>query len=199
LLGHADQLKEDLEALRAEDRRLENAGLVTSWYLFDDNADKARGYRLPAIKGDEWEIFREWVYTLPETRRMMTNPTDPASLDKCASRMLYRTPKAFWDAHWNAPALESGSDDGRIFPGPYMDALRPNNGGDDSSTSTPVAEGERVFEVEEPDVLFDGDHPAMASNDLPVAALPAPPANTPRPLGTSHPIPGRQVVEDGFI
>ncbi|KAF9736426.1 hypothetical protein PMIN06_008438 [Paraphaeosphaeria minitans] len=60
------QTCKDMCVLNKEHERLKLLGDLTRWYLFDSKADKARGYRMPAVKSREWEIYRQWVYTLPE-------------------------------------------------------------------------------------------------------------------------------------
>ncbi|KAJ4355524.1 uncharacterized protein N0V89_003541 [Didymosphaeria variabile] len=117
LEGHSD----DLYLLEAVNNNLTRF----SWYLYDNEADKERGFRLPADKGPEWEAFREWVSTLPETRKSMSDKHDPRSLDVLASEMLYKHCPVLWDGHRNAPRPEVSAEPGNydVFSMSDLEAL----------------------------------------------------------------------------
>lgn len=196
------QQREEMVALQKENARLNDAGLVTRWYLSDAEADKARGFRLPAVMGPEWEMFQQWVYTLPETRKSMFTPHDPRPLDLLASNLLYKAPEVRWDAHWNAPPILlyvhpffSTNDIEALAAGQATDVGEqdlPDLPTDNSAASFPGRDppaNEPADRDEEADVL--GSRPAATA----IMVLP-----DARPLVASHAVtPDHQVVEDGFI
>ena len=86
----------DLTYLVLEDDRMFHLGLYTRWY---EPTHTERGFQMPITLGVEWELFQQWVYTLPETRRSLFDHNK--SLDMLTSEVLYETDKVY-DSHWNA-------------------------------------------------------------------------------------------------
>ncbi|KAL1604946.1 hypothetical protein SLS60_004487 [Paraconiothyrium brasiliense] len=155
------QLRQSIDALDDDSEglyQMVNASInLPRWYLYDDKADEERGFRLPTVKGPEWEKFREWVYTLPETHKSMFNKHNPRSLDVLASEMLYKSWPVLWDGHWNAPKPVVKVDDEHynVFSMFDIDALTGsvNHGGPaDEVYSDYVA---KVFKVIEKEFLED--------------------------------------------
>ncbi|KAF2439210.1 hypothetical protein P171DRAFT_490644 [Karstenula rhodostoma CBS 690.94] len=191
-----------LFALKDETERLENSGVVTQWYLYDAKADKARGYHLPAVKGPEWEIYRQWVYTLPETRKSMSDAHDPRPLDLLASNILYKAHPSMWDAHWNAPLVQPH------VPHPFfslhdMSALLAAGGESDEDSDEELDAGERALPTLPTDRGVNLPIRSREEVDVLVDILVAPfnvLLGVPRLPVTNHAVtPDHQVVEDGFI
>lgn len=163
-------------------RRLTDSGIVTRWYLYDAERDQERSYHLPGVVGPEWEAFRQWVYTLPETRKAMGANANPGALDRLASEMLYKNGETFWDGHWSGPEPNIFSP---IFTVNDMQALGiPQGNVEDADVGNDGDEFEFEIDVLNPLTVDDIRQLFVEPPLAPVA---------------SHAVPGHEVVEDGFI
>lgn len=179
------QTTNDLEALDLENANLIDSGIVGRWYIHDAVADQARGYHLPAVIGPEWEAYRQWVSTLPETRKSMSDIENPRSLDEIASSLLYKAGADQVDSHWYA-SLET-SIPHPSFSRDDLNALSNTRG----EASAGASAGWRSR---------GGLSRALGLNGIDDESVLPTRRPAPHRLGASHAVtPNTQVVEDGFV